>query len=112
MLLAVVVARVHILGSDRHDRLPPSVIIIEAQSALNDTLSKKKEIMEQSPAKKRKIFNGIGKVLAGSILGVGNALVAGGTIAAPNPATAYIAIISASGAVGSFFSAIGDFKGE
>jgi hypothetical protein len=65
-----------------------------------------------SERKKRKIFNGIGKVLGGSIAGLGNALMAAGTILAPNPATAAGAIASAAVAVPAIFCGIGDLRGE
>jgi len=65
-----------------------------------------------SQPKKRKIFNGIGKVLGGSIAGLGNALMATGTSLAPNPATAAGAIASAAVAVPAILCGIGDLRGE
>jgi hypothetical protein len=62
--------------------------------------------------KKRKIFNGVGKILAGAVAGVGNTLLGCGTIIAPNPATAYAVIASAAVAVGSISQGIGDLRGE
>jgi hypothetical protein len=62
--------------------------------------------------KRRKIFNGIGKILGGSIAGIGNALVAVGTILAPNPATVYGAIASGGLAVSGICAGIGDLRGE
>ncbi|MCS6325948.1 MAG: hypothetical protein H8K06_02475 [Nitrospira sp.] len=73
-------------------------------------LPEPKELVQSS--KKRKIFNGIGKILGGSVAGIGNALMATGTIVAPNPATAYGAIASAAVAVSGFFSGVGDLRGE
>ncbi|HEU4479078.1 MAG TPA: hypothetical protein VFR80_11215 [Pyrinomonadaceae bacterium] len=61
---------------------------------------------------KRKIFNGIGKVLGGSIAGLGNALAATGTILVPNPGTAAGAIASAAVAIPAIMSGIGDLRGE
>lgn len=65
-----------------------------------------------SEPKKRKVFNGIGKVLGGAITGVGNALMATGTIVAPNPATGAGAIASAAVAVPLIMGGIGDLRGE
>lgn len=62
--------------------------------------------------KKRKIFNGVGKILAGAVAGVGNTLVGCGTIVAPNPATAYAVIGSAAIAIGSICQGVGDLRGE
>jgi hypothetical protein len=62
--------------------------------------------------KKRKIFNGIGKLLGGAVAGIGNALLVAGTLIAPNPATGYGAIVSGGIAVTSFFAGLGDLKGE
>jgi len=62
--------------------------------------------------KKRKIFNGVGKILAGAVTGVGNLLLFTGTIAAPNPATAYAVIGSSALAVGSICQGLGDLYGE
>lgn len=61
---------------------------------------------------KRKIFNGVGKVLGGCIAGLGNALAATGTILVPNPGTAAGAIASAAVAVPAIMSGIGDLRGE
>lgn len=61
---------------------------------------------------RRKLFNGIGKILAGTVTGVGNTLLGAGTITAPNPATAYGVIASAALAVGSICQGIGDLRGE
>jgi hypothetical protein len=66
---------------------------------------------EQQP-KKRKILNGIGKILGGAIAGTGNVLLALGTIAAPNPATGAAAIASGGVAVTGVLSGLGDLRGE
>lgn len=68
--------------------------------------------VSSSTKKKRKIFSGVGKILAGAIAGGGNALLGLGTIAAPNPATGYAVIASCGLAVGSFCQGIGDLRGE
>jgi hypothetical protein len=62
--------------------------------------------------KKRKIFNGIGKLLGGSAAGIGNVLLLTGSIVAPNPATLYAAIASGGIAVSTLFAGIGDLRGE
>jgi hypothetical protein len=62
--------------------------------------------------KKRKIFNGIGKLLGGAITAAGNVLLATGTVAAPNPATAYGALGSSALAVAMIGQGIGDLRGE
>lgn len=62
--------------------------------------------------RREKIFNGIGKILAGAVAAAGNLLLATGTIVAPNPATAYGVIGSSALAVGSICQGIGDLRGE
>lgn len=64
------------------------------------------------PPKKRKILNGIGKILGGAIAGTGNVLLLCGTILAPNPATGAGAIASGAVAVASIFQGAGDLRGE
>jgi hypothetical protein len=63
-------------------------------------------------SKKRKILNGIGKVLGGAVLGIGNVLLATGTVVAPNPATAYLSLGSGATAVASLLTGMGDLRGE
>ena len=65
-----------------------------------------------APKKKRKILTGIGKVLGGSVAGLGNVLLLTGSIAAPNPATAAGAIASGALAVTTIFGGLGDLRGE
>lgn len=62
--------------------------------------------------KPRKLFIGIGRILAGAVTGAGNLLLGAGTIAAPNPALAYAVIGSAALAIGSMSQGIGDFRDE
>ncbi len=62
--------------------------------------------------KKKKLFNGIGKILAGAVTAAGNLLLATGTVMAPNPATAYGVIGSSALAVGSICQGIGDLRWE
>ena len=75
-------------------------------------VASEQERSEASERKKRKLFNGIGKILAGTIAGAGNLMLAAGTIVAPNPATAYGVIASSALAVGGICQGIGDLRGE
>jgi hypothetical protein len=68
--------------------------------------------LNQAALKKRKLFNGIGKILAGTVTAAGNLLLAAGTLIAPNPATAYGVIGSSALAIGGVFQGIGDLRGE
>lgn len=89
--------------------------LTEATKAFREAVERLEQISTQEnvpTVKKRKIFNGIGKVLGGSIAGLGNALMATGTILAPNPATAAGAIASAAVAVPAIMCGIGDLRGE
>jgi len=61
---------------------------------------------------RRKLFNGVGKILVGVVTGAGNILLAAGTIAAPNPATVYGVIGSSALAIGGICQGIGDLRGE
>ena len=64
------------------------------------------------PEAKKKLFNGIGKILAGMVTAGGNLLLATGTLVAPNPATAYGVIASSALAIGGIFQGLGDLRGE
>ena len=66
----------------------------------------------EAQPKKRKILNGIGKILGGAIAGTGNVLLLCGTIIAPNPATGYGAIASSAIAVAGVMQGAGDLRGE
>ena len=90
----------------------PSEIAISAQLELDRAVGQLDTLADSSPKKKKKIFNGIGKVLAGAVTGAGNLLLATGTVVAPNPATAYAIIGSSALAVGYFFQGLGDLRGE
>ncbi len=73
----------------------------------------RREASASAPSKpRRKLFNGIGKILSGSVAGVGNVLLDTGTVLAPNPALAYGAIASGAVAVGAICQGIGDLRGE
>jgi len=67
---------------------------------------------EITPKRKRKILNGVGKVLAGSIGGLSNVLLFTGTILAPNPATAAGGLASGAVAISAIFGGLGDLRGE
>lgn len=89
--------------------------LTEATEAFQEAVERLEQVNalgNEATVKKRKIFNGIGKVLGGTIAGVGNALMATGTILAPNPATAAGAIASAAVAVPAIMCGIGDLRGE
>jgi hypothetical protein len=111
VLLELAVYRAHALAST--GKLP-SDIAEEAAEALQNAL----QALQSPPPgllpakKKRKILNGIGKLLGGAVTGIGNVLLVMGTIAAPNPATGSAAIACGGIAVSSFFAGLGDLKGE
>lgn len=121
VLLALAVEYAHKMAEERNKfgrwsgpRGPlesTSEILEDAVKALREATEKLGQVPEP-PKKKRKLFNGIGKLLGGSVMGIGNALVATGTILAPNPATGSIAIASGAGAVVSMMAGIGDLRGE
>lgn len=62
--------------------------------------------------KKRKLLNGIGKMLGAAVAGVGNVLLVTGAVVAPNPATGSAAIASCGLAISTMFAGIGDLRGE
>jgi len=79
---------------------------------LHNAITRLKTVAPQEQKKKRKIFNGNGKLLGGSAAGIGNVLLLTGSIIAPNPATIYAAIASGGIAVSTLFGGIGDLRGE
>lgn len=102
------------LAGESHHRVH---LLNELDEILAKHVRHLRELYEMKPhpetaPKKRKLFNGIGKILGGSIGGIGNALMAAGTILAPNPATAAGAIASAAVSIPAIFSGIGDLRGE
>ncbi len=106
-------ARTHVGRQDSS----PSRIAQRAQAELKNAAVRVEQLASQpdtpaAPIKKRKLFNGIGKILAGTVTAAGNLLLATGTIIAPNPATAYGAIASSALAIGGVFQGIGDLRGE
>jgi len=64
---------------------------------------------QEAQPKKRKVFNGIGKILSGAVAGAGKVLLVAGTMPL-HPS--YGAIASSAIAVGSIFQGIGDLRGE
>ena len=89
VLLADAVDQAHKMATHG---IQPSNVIAETTVALNDAITRLKTVAPQEQKKKRKIFNGIGKILGGSAAGIGNVLLLTGSIIAPNPATIYAAI--------------------
>ena len=92
----------------------PSEVVLEAQKILKrqGDQMKNSNAAAPSPQKKRKLFNGIGKIFTGLVVGTGNALLLAGTVVAPNPATPFLAIGSGGAAVGSVLGGVGDLRGE
>jgi hypothetical protein len=103
---------------ERQADVVPSEIANRAQGELRNAGARLQQVAPEqdssnrSERKKRKLFNGIGKILAGAVTGAGNLLLATGTILAPNPATAYGVIASSALAVGGICQGIGDLRGE
>ena len=100
-----------------HREEVPSVLTEEAHDELKRAAERVVSLSNNSSdnqvqAKKKKIFNGIGKILAGTVTAAGNLLLATGTVIAPNPATAYGVIGSSALAVGSICQGMGDLRGE
>jgi len=100
-----------------HAEAKPSEVVERAPDELKRAAERLSSLSENSSrnevqVKKKKLFNGIGKILAGAVAGAGNLLLATGTIIAPNPATAYGVIGSSAIAVGSICQGIGDLRGE
>jgi hypothetical protein len=94
---------------------PPSEVVRQAPDELKraaDRIEQMNQPGDNQPPKKRKLFNGIGKLLAGTITGAGNLLLAMGTVAAPNPATAYLAMGSSAIAALYIGQGVGDLRGE
>jgi hypothetical protein len=104
-------ARKHVGNADTR----PGAVLESAGKQLERAASMLDNLAGTPPSdvpKRRKLFNGIGKILAGAATGVGNTLLACGTIAVPNPATAYAVIGSSAIAIGSICQGIGDLRGE
>lgn len=100
-----------------HREAIPSAAVEKARAELKNAAERIAELSDKSNGnraeqKKKKLFNGIGKILAGTVTAAGNLLLVTGTIIAPNPATAYGVIGSSAIAVGSICQGIGDLRGE
>jgi hypothetical protein len=110
LLIMLAVHRAHVLAAT--EKLP-SDIAYEAARKMNhltETLSE--TLSPHAPDKKRrKILNGIGKMLGGAVAGAGNVLLLTGTLIAPNPATGYAAVASGGLAISSLFAGRGDLQG-
>jgi hypothetical protein len=118
LVLITEYSRTH-LARDRYQERKPSAIIRDAPGAVERAVGQLAEPEQDSAAKnsipekkKRKICNGIGKILQGGVLGVGNILLGTGSIIAPNPAIAAGVIASSAAAVGSICQGLGDLRGE
>ena len=101
-----------------HYNAPISELPAECRKLKNATdrlqnVGKANVEMDVAPSKpKRKLFNGIGKILAGTVTTAGNLLLLTGSVVAPNPATAYGVIASSALAIASIGQGIGDLRGE
>jgi hypothetical protein len=91
----------------------PSKILEEVPEVLRKQGQQMKTDKSDTPLpKKRKLFSGIGNLILGLATAGGNGLFVTGTILAPNPATAYMAITSAAMGVATVFKGIGELRGE
>jgi hypothetical protein len=112
VFFTLAIDKAHTLALNNNNKLPSEI----AWEAVNVFSAKVNKLLKEPPAepfkKKRKTFNGIGKLLGGAVTGLSNVLLATGTIAAPNPATAYGAIACGAVAVASLFAGLGDLRGE
>lgn len=112
--LIVAYTRRHV---DKYDSRP-STIATTAEENLKRIAERLQQMGEstedqfEATKKPRKLFIGIGRILAGAVAGAGNLLLGAGTISAPNPAVAYAVIGSAAFAIGSMSQGIGDLRGE
>lgn len=113
-------ARTH-LGNRNWERDPTDSVreapeLVKGAGNRLEAIASKKEKDSSSEGsvekKKRKLFNGVGKVLSGAVIGTGNLLLGTGSIVAPNPAIAYGIIGSCALAVGSICQGVGDLRGE
>jgi hypothetical protein len=100
-----------------HREATPSALAEKARDELKRAPERVIGLSSNSSAghvevKKKKLFNGMGKILAGTVTAAGNLLLATGTLMAPNPATGYGVIASSALAVGSICQGIGDLRGE
>jgi hypothetical protein len=73
---------------------------------------KEKPQMPDDIKKPKKLFNGIGKILNGTVTGLANFLIGTGAILAPNPAVTAGVLASSALAIGFISQRIGDLRGE
>jgi hypothetical protein len=115
ILLIIHYCRTH-LGQGRPNRnldvLDAVQLAKEAEPALKRAAIQAVSPEQPEHKRKRKVCNGIGKILSGGVLGAGNVLLGCGGIIAPNPAIAYGVIGSCAVAVGSICQGVGDLRGE
>src|SRR5262249_35276052 len=109
--LVIQYARYRISRFHAHEPYP-SKYASDAQPNLNRAADRVEKIDDVPPAKKRKLFNGIGRLLGGAITAGGNLLLLTGIFVAPNPATAYLALGSSALGITSIAQGIGDLRGE
>jgi hypothetical protein len=83
----------------------PSRVLEDANEALSVP-----DLLTNPTKKKRKILNGIGKILGGAVAGTGNTLIAMGTMIVPAAGAA--AIASGGLAISSILAGLGDLRGE
>jgi hypothetical protein len=88
-----------------HPEFRSEKLLQDASDALSQS-----DLLTNPSKKKRKIFNGIGKILGGAVAGVGNTMIAAGAIVVPAAGAA--AIASAGLAITSICGGIGDLRGE
>ena len=77
-----------------------------------DASSESKVPTTNEPKKRKKYFNGIGKILSGVVAGTGNVLIGTGAIPATGGAAVAGVIASAAVSVGVIMQGIGDLRGE
>jgi hypothetical protein len=86
-----------------------------AEAALLDAANQLRLAAEQlsvPPRKRRKLLNGIGKIVGGAGLGVANVLMLHGVFLASSPALGATALGSCTAAFGSVMAGMGDLRGE
>ncbi len=97
------------------DYIPSSIVKNaegEIRNAAQELLKVDPDSKSDQVKKSRKWFNGIGKILAGGITGIGNLLLGVGTIPSSGPANMHVVIGSCAVAIGAIGQGIGDLHGE
>jgi len=112
LLLICLYARKHLISRDYR----PSSILnnaeTEIRNAAQELLKVDPDSKNDTVKKPRKWFNGIGKILAGGITGLGNLLLGIGSIPSAGPASTHVTIGSCALAIGAISQGIGDLRGE